>query len=398
MLLHYKRSGSGKKSLVDDPRFFLAPDGKTNPSAELEATIRGFFREVEAGDDHPRCRFVARYAWLKERLNIDESRLPPAACKKFDEAFALINPKSVVLIFPAAHGNGPASMFGHTLLRIDSTFKSDLLSYAVNYAAFADDTNGLLYAFKGTFGYYKGYYSILPYYEKVKEYSDMDHRDMWEYTLNLSEEETRRMVLHTWELQNIYSDYFYFDENCSYNLLFLIEAGRPSVDMTGSLRDRARFWVIPSDTIRAVIDNGLVVGAKYRPSQATRIRTIASHMTREDQAASLAILDRKLSPQAVPNMDVTQEEKREILDLTTEVLQYKYSRKEIEKDDYLELFLAVLNTRSTLGSNPPEFYAPPVPAKPEEGHRSERFSTGAGYAAHDTFLEMELARGIPRHS
>src|SRR5512147_799158 len=80
VFLHYKRSGSGKKSLVDDPRFFLAPDGKTNPSAELEATIRGFFREVEAGDDHPRCRFAARYAWLKERLDIDESRLPPAAC------------------------------------------------------------------------------------------------------------------------------------------------------------------------------------------------------------------------------------------------------------------------------------------------------------------------------
>ena len=306
VLLHYKRAGSGKKSLVDDPRFFLAPDGKTNPAAELEATIRGFFREDEAGDDHPRCRFAARYAWLKERLDIDESRLPPAACKKLDEALALINPKSAVLIFPAAHGNGPASMFGHTLLRIDSSFKSDLLSYAVNYAAFADDTNGLLYAFKGTFGYYKGFYSILPYYEKVKEYSDMDHRDIWEYTLNLSEEETRRMVLHTWELQGIYSDYYYFDENCSYNLLFLIEAGRPSVDMTGSLRDRTRFWVIPSDTIRAVMDSGLVVGAKYRPSQATRIRTIASRhdkgrrRPRRSRSSTERFLRRPLRPWTWP--------------------------------------------------------------------------------------------------
>jgi uncharacterized protein DUF4105 len=389
VLLHYKRSGSGKKSLIDDPRFFLAPDGKTNPSAELEATIRGFFREAEPGDDHPRCRFAARYAWLKERLDIDESKLPPAACRKLDEALTLINPKSAVLVFPAAHGNGPASMFGHTLLRIDGTFKSDLLSYAVNYAAFADDTNGLLYAFKGTFGFYKGFYSILPYYEKVKEYSDMDHRDIWEYALNLSEEETRSMVLHVWELQNIYSDYYYFDENCSYNLLFLIEAGRPAVDMTGSLRDGARFWVIPSDTIRAVMDSGLVVGAKYRPSQATRIRSISSHLDKDGQTLSLAVLDRKISPQTATAMVVAPEEKREILDLSTEMLQYRYSRKEIEKDDYLELFLAVLNNRSTLGSNPPEFYAPPVPVQPEEGHRSGRFGTAGGYAGRDSFMEME---------
>lgn len=390
VLLHYKRAGSGKKSLVDDPKFFLASDGKTNPSAELEATIRGFFREDDADDDRPRCRFPARYAWLRERLNIDESRLPPAACRKLDKALDQINPKSTVLIFPAAHGNGPASMFGHTLLRIDSNFKSDLLSYAVNYAAFADDTNGLLYAFKGTFGFYKGFYSILPYYEKVKEYSDMDHRDIWEYYLNLSEDETRRMVLHIWELQNIYSDYYYFDENCSYNLLFLIEAGRPSVDMTDTLKDRMRFWVIPSDTIRAVIDSDLVVGAKYRPSQATRIRTIASRMTTEDQDVSLAIIDRKIFPPAVPAMDKAPEEKREILDLATEVLQYKYSRREIEKDNYLELFLAVLNARSTLGSSPSELPAPPVPARPEEGHGSGRVGAGAGYAGRDAFLEINL--------
>jgi hypothetical protein len=154
------------------------------------------------------------------------------------------------------------------------------------------------------------------------------------------------------------------------------------------LRDSARFWVIPSDTIRAVIDSGLIAGAKYRPSQATRIRTIASHLNKEGQAASLAILDRKLSPQSIPAMDAAPEEKRAILDLSTEVLQYKYSRKEIEKDDYLNLFLSVLHTRSTLGSSPAELYAPPVPVQPEEGHRSGRFSTGAGYAGRDGFLEM----------
>jgi hypothetical protein len=97
-----------------------------------------------AGDDHPQCRFIARYSWLKEQLNIDESKLPAVTCSMYEEALANIKTKSAVLVFPAAHGNGPASMFGHTLIRIDSTFQSDLLSYAVNYAALANDTNGFV--------------------------------------------------------------------------------------------------------------------------------------------------------------------------------------------------------------------------------------------------------------
>src|SRR5574340_297349 len=49
ILVHYKKSGSGRKSLVDDPIFFLSASGKTDPQAELDATIRGFFRESELG-------------------------------------------------------------------------------------------------------------------------------------------------------------------------------------------------------------------------------------------------------------------------------------------------------------------------------------------------------------
>src|SRR5512134_1673261 len=43
VLLHYRSRGEERESLVDDPRFFLAPDGKTDPAAELEATLRGLF-------------------------------------------------------------------------------------------------------------------------------------------------------------------------------------------------------------------------------------------------------------------------------------------------------------------------------------------------------------------
>lgn len=388
VLLHYKGDASGRKSLIDDPRFFLAPDGRVNPDAELEATIKSFFLPVALDEEHPQCRFVARHTWLKEQLRIDDTRLPPVVCAKIDEAFSNINFKSAVLVFPAAHGNGPASMFGHTLVRIDSGFKSDLLAHAVNYAAKATDTNGFVYAFKGMFGFYKGYYAILPYYEKVKEYNGLEHRDMWEYSLNLSETEIRRMVFHIWELKDIHSDYYFFDENCSFDLLFLLEAARPSVRLTDEFWGRKKFWVLPVDTIRTVRDSGMITEMKYRPSQATRIFFIASKLDSDEQDLALNVAKNKTVPQTVVETERSPGKNKKILDLSAEYLQYEYTTRHLEKDVYLKRFLPVLKARSGLGSTAEDGYdiKPPVP--PEQGHHSGRISAALGYQADSVFSEF----------
>ncbi|MDO9080800.1 MAG: DUF4105 domain-containing protein, partial [Desulfuromonadales bacterium] len=224
VLMHYRQQGDRFTSLIDDPKFFLAPQGKTDPQAELNASLEALLFPVKIDDEHFRCRFPARTEWLISVLDLNELALPQPHCRKLNETLTSVDPRSVVLVFPAAHNNGPASMFGHTLLRVGSSYKSPLLSAAVNYAANDTDSNGLLYAFKGIFGFYPGYFALLPYYEKLNDYSGVEHRDIWEYTLNLNPEESRRLMLHTWELQSISSDYYFFDENCSFMLLFLLEA------------------------------------------------------------------------------------------------------------------------------------------------------------------------------
>ncbi len=138
--------------------------------------------------------------------------LPVLRCNELENFLKALSPRSATLVFPTAYMNSPASMFGHTLIRIDGDYQSRLISYAINYAANTGDEGGISYLIKGLFGYFKGYFSILPYYEKIEEYNDLDMRDMWEYELNLSEDEVRRMVLHIWELKDIYSYYYFFDE------------------------------------------------------------------------------------------------------------------------------------------------------------------------------------------
>ena len=81
---------------------------------------------------------------------------------------------------------------------------------------------------------------------------------------------------------NIYSDYYFFDENCSYDLLFLLEAARPSLNLT----DHQGVWVIPLDTVRDVQRKGITLGAEYRPSQTAKIEYLASLMSKGEPGKS----------------------------------------------------------------------------------------------------------------
>ncbi len=370
-LLHYMPSlFHGHKSVVDDPAFFLSQDGKTDPEAELAANLKAFFRTDVAGDEHPQCKFIARYEWLKSQLVFDESQFPPIECAKFQEYMENVDPRSAVLIFPESHMNSPASMFGHTLIKIDSTYESGLLSYAVNYSAVASAAD-MFYSVKGIFGGYKGYFSILPYYEKINEYTYMDNRDIWEYRLNLSEKEVRDMALHIWEMNDIYTDYYFFDDNCSYVLLFLIEAARTDVGMTDNF-----LWVLPNDTVRAVTEAGLISGIGYRPSRATKISYIesitpeTSRITAKDIAIGKVGTDEMLNDDSLAN-----DEKIKTFDLSSEYLQYLFAKKELEKTEYSKRLLEILRARSTLGKLS---YNIPTPASPDKGHGSSLLALGTG--------------------
>jgi hypothetical protein len=389
VLLHYKPAGKGVKSLVDDPRFFNAPDGKRNPEAELFATLASFFTgTVKEGAEHPQCQFVARYTWLNGQLGFDPSRLPRAACPAFEKALNDVNPRSLVLVYPNTLLNSPSSMFGHTFVRINSTSESDLLSHAASYAAITGDNPGALYPIKGLLGFFKGRYSNLPYYEKVKEYTDIEQRDIWEYHLNLSPDEAYKTFLHVWEMKDFYSDYYFFDENCSFELLFLIEAGRPSLRLTDEFSGW-RFWVIPVDTVRAAQKLGLVERVTYRPSRATKMLRIASGMDAALRDMTFAVAEGKLPPKDVLDRALPTVQKREVLDLSTELTQYRFSSGRLDQEIYKAQFLDILSARSTLGTPGEDPYPIATPTPPDQGHLSARVRAGGGYRTGSWFTELE---------
>ena len=290
-LLAVERRLTGRlESTADSPEFFLSPDGRTDPRAELHATLARFFDPSATLKDNepPQCALRGRYLWLDRRLHFDPARLPPQPCPAYDEWRAAIDPAGVTLVFPEAYMNNPSSMFGHTLVRIDSATGKDLLAYGSNYSADTGGDGGVAFAFKGIFGFYNGRFSIHPYYDIVKEYGDWEQRDIWEYPLTFDADQTELLLAHLWELRGVTFDYYFFDENCSYQILVLLDAARPGLDLASQFRA----WVIPAATVRAVATTpGLIAGAAFRPSAATRLRHAAREMPRAQTTLAAAIAD-----------------------------------------------------------------------------------------------------------
>lgn len=379
-LLHVADAIGGQRSRVDDVRFFLAPDGKGDPAAELRADLLAFFAAVVPGTAHAAERFPGRLEWLAERLGLDRERLPMPRCAELEGALTTLAARQITLVFPAAYMGTPASLFGHTLITVQGAGSSALLSKAINYAAVTTETNGVLFAFKGIFGLYPGYYSMLPYYQKVQEYADLDQRDLWEYRLALDAGEIRRLLLHVWELRGIASRYFFFDENCSYNLLFLLDAARPGQRLSA----RTGGWVIPLDTVRLVADAGLVASVTCRPSRATRVRALAAALPGRLQEAAVGLARGTQAPATVAGEPPAQQ--AAVLDLAGEYLQALRGRQEVAQAAYQPRLHAILAARSALTA--PPVTIPEDHARPDAGHRSGRLSLGGGVLAGQAFAEL----------
>lgn len=372
-------------SEIDDPRFFMAKDGKYNASNELLASIEALFSQEKKDDESFICRFPARTHWLKEKLNIDN--LSNENCKEYKKIIKRLDPQSATLVFSSAHINSPASMFGHTFLRIDSSYESKLLSYAVNYAAMADQNteNGVVFAIKGLFGGYYGRYSLLPYYEKLKEYSDTEQRDVWEYDLNLTHDEVKRMVEHIWELNNTFSDYFFFDENCSYNLLWLIEVARPTV----SLRQDYFFQVIPAETMFTIEKEKLIKEIQYRPSKRTRLLRYEEILTQSERQNVMQLSTGKLSVQKWDETSqLSLKRKQLLLECAVELTEYYFIENDITKEQYLDIFHKLTSKRATLGRG--EKLAVERPSDPLKGHQALRATLQTKYVDSETSVLLGL--------
>ena len=376
-----------QRSIVDDPAFFLAANGKTDSKAELDATLRSLFQpsgEATKQNLHSMCRFPRRVAFLIEKSGISRERLPQVVCKDYLDWLGSRTYEGVSLVFSSSYPNNPSSLFGHSFLRAHRSLKEQrnkLLDDAINFMAYPNTDNPLTYSFRGMAGGFPGFFSFTPYYLKVQEYSNADSRDLWEYRLDFSTDDIRNMIYVLWEMGPHKIDYYYFDENCSAVILKFLEAAKPSLSLT-----HLQFWVIPSDTVKTVANvPGLIVDVQYRPSALTRFLQKYRHLTLDQQTKLSAIVEANSPTLVLSEISRTSSGLASPVDqafLVDAVLEFIDFYERLAGSNiavtYGALRATLLKYRASLPISHLQATQVPQEERPDVGHDSSRLGIGAG--------------------
>ncbi|MDH2915867.1 MAG: DUF4105 domain-containing protein [Gallionella sp.] len=389
----YHPSWGGMKSRVDDTSYFLSANGKHDPRAELEAVIRAAYDDgmAEQSRQPKLCRWVARYQYLSRNMKALGFDYPAPRCEGFERWKSGMARDHVSMIFASIYLNSPASMYGHIFMRFDSAKPGEfnrLNDTTVGYTVNNRGDFGPLFLLQSLTGGFPGDFLSIPYFMKVREYADLENRDLWEYQTDFIPEEIDKMHAFIWEQSFTYVDYYFADDNCALILLATLEAGRPDLNLIAS----AKPWLAPLDTVKVLRDAGVVTKKRYRPSQYS---TLISNIERapdkvREQAVSLA--HSLQVPDAIPGANP--QEQAQFLDLALGVLEYERNQKNSEQEaapiNQFQLKLAGVRSKIDV----PAAYLPaPTPREsPDQGHDSLRVGLvmghvdGAGYGQLNTRL------------
>jgi hypothetical protein len=239
-LTHFEDGLLTSTSSIRDNNFFLSQNGNTDLSAELAATITAFFKEPVY-----QCRFPARKLWLQQTIpNIE---FPTVECDEYAQYVDNFQSKSVSVVYASGFLGNPTSMYGHVLLKFnqDVNNNSELLDNTFSYGAKAGDGDSkLTYIYNGITGGYKGRFANQKFHQQSLRYSESELRDLWEYKLNLTPFQIELLLAHLWELEQTDITYYFFRENCAYQLAKLL-----NVVIEEPLLAPNKTWVIPFDLI-----------------------------------------------------------------------------------------------------------------------------------------------------
>ncbi|KOO12142.1 hypothetical protein AKJ18_25485, partial [Vibrio xuii] len=104
---------------------------------------------------------------------------------------------------------------------------------------------------KGITGRYQGYFANQKYHHQNLTYNESELRDLWEYRLQLPQNDINFLLAHLWELENHSMTYYFFNENCAHQLARLLE-----LVINKPLLEENKLWVMPYDVVKMVHDAG----------------------------------------------------------------------------------------------------------------------------------------------
>ncbi len=314
------------------------------------------------------CRFPARTKWLIRENFIDSKLVDWSHCTAYSYYLTKMPRRTVYLVFSSYHLESASSTFGHTLLRMSNNTvnetSSELMDMGINFAAEVDTSNPLSYALKGLFGGFKAKFSIMPYFYKIREYADYESRDLWSYQLLLTSEQIEQLIDHIWELLHVDFSYYYIDENCSFQLLALLDAINPDWQLASNLKP----YVVPIDSVRVVLNEPNLVGdIQYRPSLRTQLDGQINELSERELEVFWQLATQPEENKKWPQLAALEEAR--VLETISKYLDYSYKDDIVKGTEKVVAWKHKLLSRRSRLDIPSGFKASPL-KEAEQPHRS----------------------------
>lgn len=256
---------------IQNDDFFLAKNGRVDPESELIA-FKKLMSDYKNKNLHADtlCQFPARMTFLQQEDPEFKSFIRPV-CKAYEEANHPDQISSVSVVFASGYFDNPSSYYGHTMLKFNYgsyLYDQANIDASLNYGANnTDEPLNPMYVLRGLFGGYDGSYKRNNELINSYQYTNVQVRDLWEYELNLTPEQQRFVVEHSWESARAQFKYYFFNDNCAHRMALLIEQATDT-----KISHSSGFWLIPSQIIRQLKGkkHNLLKAKHYIPSLKTQ--------------------------------------------------------------------------------------------------------------------------------
>ena len=262
-------------------------------------------------------------------LNPDEISFMNAVCDDLNGSISDQPPTAVSLVFAASFMGAPMSYFGHTFLLFHSS--NTMFSKTVSFMAEIPDEIGAAgYVYNGLSGGFNGSYQIVDYWKMIESYNVAEQRSLIEYHLNFTPAEIAKILKFLEENQDIKKPYKFFTNNCSYEILRLIERARDGID----LRSQFLWQVAPYDTITATIDAGLITHSTTRSSLGSDMFWAYDHLNTTERETLNKMLDSRDKNRILNNENLPIASKQKLAAIINDYYDFLFKRENYYYSDY----------------------------------------------------------------
>lgn len=321
-LLHY----SDNNFDIIDANFIVS--NKKSLKDELVKTINSFYISpniLKDSNQHFQCKFPARFLFIKHELSLIDGEFPSVKCNDFSIYKQKAPAKDISLIYASENVTKPASMMGHTFLKISGINDANKsVEHAITFYTVIDTPNPLTLIYKNIFPGMQGIFALQPYTQVVNQYIKNENRNVWEYQLDLEEYEKKLIYYHIWELRNIKMNYYFTSYNCSTVIYYLLSLANPDI-----YNDK-KLWITPLTTVQFLYKYNLIKKSLLIPSDEWFIKMLEENLTFMQLYNIIDIVHKKqLNKIKLLNFDE--------LELLNVYMEVEYKKGTLDHDQYIEL-------------------------------------------------------------